>query len=62
MEAIMSRNNIRVMGKGTRPLIFGHGFGADQNMWKSINLNILKVSKNRFPNQPGTLKKRSCLS
>ena len=28
------RNNIRVSGRGSRPMLFAHGFGCDQNMWR----------------------------
>jgi sigma-B regulation protein RsbQ len=33
---ILSRNNVRVYGKGTQPIMFAHGFGCDQNMWRFI--------------------------
>lgn len=33
---IISRNNVRVLGKGTQPMLFVHGFGCDQNMWRFI--------------------------
>ncbi|HEX9985533.1 MAG TPA: alpha/beta hydrolase [Thermoanaerobaculia bacterium] len=33
---IIARNNVNVTGKGTRPLLFAHGFGCDQNMWRFI--------------------------
>lgn len=29
-------NNVTVTGKGTRVMIFAHGFGCDQNMWRHI--------------------------
>jgi sigma-B regulation protein RsbQ len=35
-ENILRRNNVTVYGKGTRPLMFAHGFGCDQNMWRFI--------------------------
>lgn len=28
------RNNVRVSGQGSQPLLFAHGFGCDQNMWR----------------------------
>jgi len=28
------RNNVRVFGRGERPIIFAHGYGCDQNMWR----------------------------
>ncbi len=35
MSAI-ARNNVRTTGRGTRPIIFSHGFGCDQNMWRLV--------------------------
>jgi sigma-B regulation protein RsbQ len=32
--AALRRNNVKVFGKGTRPMLFAHGFGCDQNMWR----------------------------
>jgi sigma-B regulation protein RsbQ len=33
---IISRNNVKVWGKGTQPMLFAHGFGCDQNMWRFV--------------------------
>jgi sigma-B regulation protein RsbQ len=33
---VRQRNNVRVWGQGTQPMIFAHGFGCDQNMWRFI--------------------------
>ena len=33
---ILRRNNVKVFGRGTRPMLFAHGFGCDQNMWRFI--------------------------
>jgi sigma-B regulation protein RsbQ len=33
---VMSRNNVKVFGAGTQPMLFAHGFGCDQNMWRHI--------------------------
>jgi len=30
------RNNVKITGQGTETLLFGHGFGCDQNTWRSI--------------------------
>jgi sigma-B regulation protein RsbQ len=30
------RNNVHVTGKGAATLIFAHGFGCDQNMWRLV--------------------------
>src|ERR1700710_1169516 len=35
-SSIISRNNVKVFGKGTQPMLFAHGFGCDQNMWRYI--------------------------
>jgi sigma-B regulation protein RsbQ len=34
--AILSRNNVRTFGRGTQPMLFAHGFGCDQNMWRFV--------------------------
>ncbi len=33
---ILKRNNVKVSGRGTRPMLFAHGFGCDQNMWRFV--------------------------
>lgn len=33
---ILQRNNVRVMGRGPRALVFVNGFGCDQSMWRYI--------------------------
>lgn len=33
---VIKRNNVRVWGKGAQPLLFAHGFGCDQNMWRFV--------------------------
>jgi sigma-B regulation protein RsbQ len=35
-SSISSRNNVKVFGKGNQPMVFAHGFGCDQNMWRYI--------------------------
>jgi sigma-B regulation protein RsbQ len=35
-EKILRRNNVKVSGKGAQALMFAHGFGCDQNMWRFI--------------------------
>lgn len=35
-QNILVRNNVRVFGKGTQPMLFAHGFGCDQNMWRFV--------------------------
>ena len=33
---IVQRNNVKVVGSGGRAMIFAHGFGCDQNMWRFV--------------------------
>lgn len=33
---VIERNNVKVFGNGTQPMMFAHGFGCDQNMWRFI--------------------------
>src|SRR3954463_16735081 len=35
-ESILSRNNVNVFGAGSQPMLFAHGFGCDQNMWRFV--------------------------
>jgi sigma-B regulation protein RsbQ len=35
-QAALRRNNVNVFGTGTQPMLFAHGFGCDQNMWRFI--------------------------
>ena len=35
-SAVLSRNNVHVSGNGTQPMLFAHGFGCDQNMWRFV--------------------------
>lgn len=34
--SILKRYNIHTSGEGTTPMLFAHGFGCDQNMWRFI--------------------------
>jgi len=34
---IATRLNARTAGKGQRPMMFAHGFGCDQNMWRYVS-------------------------
>ena len=36
MAGTINRNNVRVRGAGHRTMIFAHGFGCDQNMWRFV--------------------------
>ena len=33
---VIARNNVKVFGSGSQPMLFAHGFGCDQNMWRFI--------------------------
>ena len=33
---ILDRNNVHVRGAGDRTIVFAHGFGCDQNMWRFV--------------------------
>jgi sigma-B regulation protein RsbQ len=35
-NSILKRNNVRTWGKGSKTMIFAHGFGCDQNMWRYV--------------------------
>jgi sigma-B regulation protein RsbQ len=32
----LTRNNVHVAGSGKRAIVFAHGFGCDQNMWRFV--------------------------
>src|ERR1700733_7483344 len=34
--SVMERNNVHVRGAGDRAMVFAHGFGCDQNMWRFV--------------------------
>jgi sigma-B regulation protein RsbQ len=33
---VLTRNNVQVSGHGNRTMVFAHGFGCDQNMWRFV--------------------------
>ena len=33
---VLTRNNVRQSGRGRRAMVFAHGFGCDQNMWRFV--------------------------
>ena len=33
---ILKRNNVTVTGRGSQPMLFAHGFGCDQHMWRFV--------------------------
>lgn len=42
MSDIIKRNCVKVFGEGSIPLIFGHGFGVDQTIWRFITPSFKK--------------------
>jgi sigma-B regulation protein RsbQ len=32
----LQRNNVKVLGEGAKAMVFAHGFGCDQNMWRWV--------------------------
>jgi sigma-B regulation protein RsbQ len=32
----VARNNVKITGLGQKPMLFAHGFGCDQNMWRFV--------------------------
>ena len=36
MPGISQRHNVKVSGSGSVPMLFAHGFGCDQNMWRYV--------------------------
>lgn len=33
---VLTRNNVKVSGRGPRAMVFSHGFGCDQHMWEAV--------------------------
>lgn len=36
MGSVWQRNNVKIKGKGSTPMLFAHGFGCDQSMWRLV--------------------------
>lgn len=34
--SVLERNNVKVSGNGEQPIMFAHGFGCDQQMWRFV--------------------------
>jgi sigma-B regulation protein RsbQ len=32
--SMLARNNVRIMGQGQQSVVFAHGYGCDQNVWR----------------------------
>jgi sigma-B regulation protein RsbQ len=37
MTSTLRRNNVKISGTGERTIVFAHGFGCDQNMWRFVS-------------------------
>lgn len=36
MKNVLQRHNVTVKGNGSRPMLFAHGYGCDQNVWRHV--------------------------
>jgi len=34
--SVLKRNNVRILGDGPKTMVFAHGYGCDQNVWRFI--------------------------
>ena len=34
--SVLERNNVKVLGSGDKAMVFAHGYGCDQNMWRFV--------------------------
>jgi hypothetical protein len=32
----VQRNNVKISGNGSKIIMFAHGYGCDQNMWRGV--------------------------
>ncbi len=44
-ENVITRNNVKTWGTGSKTLLLAHGFGCDQNMWRFITPAFEKECK-----------------
>ena len=42
---IFKKFNVKVLGEGTQPMMFAHGYGCDQNMWRFVYPHFEKQYK-----------------
>ncbi len=38
--SVITRNNVQILGDFGSPIVFAHGFGCDQNMWRFVTPNF----------------------
>jgi sigma-B regulation protein RsbQ len=43
--SVLDRNNVKVSGDGDPPIIFAHGFGCDQSMWRLVSRSFADSHK-----------------
>lgn len=43
--SVLERNNVTVTGTGTQPMLFAHGYGCDQQMWRLITPEFAESHK-----------------
>lgn len=34
--SVLKKNNVKVLGRGEKAMVFAHGYGCDQNMWRFV--------------------------
>jgi len=45
LKDITDRNNVHLFGEGDRVLMFAHGFGCDQNVWRFMTPSFISAYK-----------------
>jgi len=45
INSVLERNNVKVLGSGKQPILFAHGYGCDQNMWRYVYPEFAKDYK-----------------
>lgn len=40
---VIERNRVQVIGKGNQPILFAHGYGCDQAMWRFVTPGFLET-------------------
>ncbi len=35
--SVLRRHNVKITGQGEQAMVFAHGFGCDQNMWRFVS-------------------------
>jgi sigma-B regulation protein RsbQ len=51
--SVIQRKNVRIRGRGHRPMLFAHGFGCDQNMWRLVAPAFEEAYRTALFNQVG---------